>query len=347
MIVYVLRKYCNLSHVRVLVSPEHFNYPIWCDMVYYLGGVPRTRSVVEHVMKSGENIIMFAAKKKKQSMIWDNRRHLYLDLVHKYDYCLVPAVCVSDDDVIEMVYNIREPSDRSGKNNKSRPSQDQLQRQPSNQSQYDTDTDNEEEEKTQFRSFKTIHGRLRHGYRKQYHLRFSEPIDIPKGERKSRKRRKSAEYKMDEDDGFDSLNSTPKSKESSPSKMEVRFSGLEFKHRFKDFDRSISPSTSVEDIDKYKDDDSIESNNNIVYGHKRKWSHELEVGLKNAVEDAMTDGITDMYNKLKSDPSSSLLKTMQKKMRSVSTAPEYQASLRQDIRSNSSNDLPAKGTWVD
>ena len=115
------------------------------------------------------------------------------------------------------------------------------------------------------------------------------------------------EYKTEEDDGFDSLSSTPR--RDNGSKMEVRFSGLEFKHRF---ERSTSATStlSVEDIDKYRDDDNESSN--IVYGHRRKWSHELEVGLKNAVEDAMTDGITDMYKKLKSDPSSSLLKTMQK-----------------------------------
>ena len=219
------------------------------------------------------------------TMIWDDRKHLYLDLVHKYDYCLVPAVLVSDDDVIEMVYNIKDPN-KSNKGTKSRPSSELEPTLPKQQT-YDTDTDNDEDEdKPQFRSLQTVHSRIRYGYRKQYHLRFSEPIDIPK---KMKKRKKSAELKLDEDDEFDSLDLTPKSKESSQ-KLEVRFSALEF--------NLLSPTSSLEDTDKYKDEDSIESNNNIYYGHKRKWSHEIEVGLKNAVEDAINDGITDMYNKL-------------------------------------------------
>lgn len=177
MIVYILRKYCKLSHVRVLVSPEHFNYPIWCDLVYYIGGAPRTHQVAERLMKDGENIIMFAAKKKKTAMMWDNQRELYLDLVHKYDYVLVPAVCVSDDDVINMVYNIREP-----KGHKKKPSHSlvgwKFGKQQEN-NQYDTeDTDNEDEQTGQLRTLKTMHGRWRDGYRKTYHLRFSLVVCI-------------------------------------------------------------------------------------------------------------------------------------------------------------------------
>jgi len=178
MMVYILRKICHLTHVRVLVSPKHFNYPIWCDMVYYLGGVPRTHQITEHLMKNGENIIMFAAKKKKTSMIWDNRRHLFLDLVHKYDYMLVPAVCVSDDDVINMVYNIDDASkETKNYNSKKRRKKFNIYNKIMNVNEEDTDctdTDNDDEEKgVLFRSVRTIHGRLRRGYRKQYHLRFS------------------------------------------------------------------------------------------------------------------------------------------------------------------------------
>merc|ERR1712048_452847 len=49
MMVYILRKMCNLT-ARILVSPKHFNYPIWCNMVHALGGVPRTHAMTEHLM---------------------------------------------------------------------------------------------------------------------------------------------------------------------------------------------------------------------------------------------------------------------------------------------------------
>eukprot|EP01084_Bolivina_argentea_P071364 129781_1 len=332
MIAYILRKYCNLPRVRVLVSPNHFNYPIWCDIIYYLGGVPRTYQITEKLMKNNENIIMFAAKKQKTSMIWDNKKHLYLDLVHKYDYVLIPAVCVSDDDVINMVYNIHEPNTNIYKKNNKK--------NKNNINQYnnntDTDTDNDEE-KQNYQSFKTVHGRFRRGYRKQYHLRFSEPIEVPKNDKRGHKTRKSQESKLDEDDDYNLFFEENESPQSS-SKVQVRFSGLEYKNKFS---YSIS-SESNSDIDNKYNEIDIDN-----YHHrKRRWSRELEVGLKNAVEDAMTDGISEMYKKLKSDPNSSLLKTMQKKMKSMSSN-QYVASLKRDIRSNDSNDIPVNGAWVD
>eukprot|EP01083_Nonionella_stella_P137665 418855_1 len=292
MMVYILRKYCNMPRVRVLVSPKHYNYPIWADLVYYLGGVPRTHQTTEHLMKRGENIIMFAAKKKNTSMIWDNNRRLYLDLVHKYDYKVVPAVCVSDDDVINMVYNFRVPS-----------------KQDSQSVGYDTDTDNEEEE-SKIVSFDIIKNRLRKGYRKQYHLRFSKAIGVPKETKRSTKKRKSTEYKMDDDD-TDSIS-------------------------------NISEEKSESDEDSV---DSIDFGANTAHGRKRRWSRDLEVGLKNAVEDAMTDGISEMYIKLKNDPHSSLLQTMHKKMNIMSpaTPSDYAATLQHDI----SNEQSSKGDWME
>jgi len=334
MMMYVLRRVCGLDRVRVLVSPKHFNYPIWCDMVYYMGGVPRTKAVTEQLMQNGETIIMFAAKKKKSSMIWDNRRHLFLDLVHKYDYVLVPAVCVSDDDVIEMVYHIDPSTTKQSKSKASNPYDTD-----NEETDGDDDDDDDDGKGTahQYQStLHTIHKRIRHGYRSQYHLRFCEAIAVPTMKPdKPLKSRGSGEYRMDgnDDDSRESSVSTPQSP------LEIRFSGLDLKEKLH-LDRSHSHS-NASDGD-YKVNDSVEN----VPVRKRRWSRELEIGLKNAVEDAMTDSITDVFSKLKSDPNSSLLKTMQKKIKQVSD-PVYHASLKDDIRSNASNDVASASIWVD
>jgi len=322
MMVYVLRRFCGLSRVRVLVSPAHLNWPIWCDLVYYLGGVPRTHAVAERLMRSGENLLMFAAKKHKSAMVWDAKKQLFLDLVHKYDYALVPAVCVSDADVIDMVYNIRTPRVGGGRVSGKQSAAEML-------VDTDGDTDNatdEDDEASGVVTLKTIRGRLRSGYRTQFHLRFSPAISVPKSKskrlRKSSSSRRSAEFKVDDDWADNESLATPRS-----TGHEVRFSGLNFEYK------------GLNESDDEKREDERERGG----FRKRRWSRELEVGLKTAVEDAMTDGISEMFSKLKSDPNSSMIKTMQKKMSSQN---EYAAALQSDIQSPTpSNDVPRR--WLE
>jgi len=342
MMVYILRKMCHLT-ARILVSPKHFNYPIWADLVHYLGGVPRTHLMAEHLMANGENIIMFAAKKKKSSMIWDNKKHLYLDLVHKFDYVLVPAVCVSEDDVINMVYHIED--DDKAKLVKSRHSMKQ--RMDAIASGTDTDTDGEDEEDkgNMIRSVGMMTGRLRRGYRKQYHLRFSEAVSIPKdAKRKYTKHRKSVDYMEEDEECFE--NGTPNRGD-----LEVRWSNLKIKGLDKSYSNESLQFSDIEPNTEHKYDDSMDSlefDMNTKRVKKRRWSRELEVGLKNAVEDAMTDGISEMFDTLKSDPNSSLLQTMQIRMNAArKSSAGYAEMLQDDLKSPLSTEIPIKGTWVD
>ena len=116
MMVYSLYKNCGIFP-RVLVSPSHFNIPLWSSLIYRLGGAPRTRESCEILMAKGETILVYAshreynARDNSSNMVWDSKRKLYLDLVHKYNYVVIPAVCVSNEDVLEIVYNINNDSD--------------------------------------------------------------------------------------------------------------------------------------------------------------------------------------------------------------------------------------------
>lgn len=315
MLVYILRTLCNLQRVRVLVSPKHFNFPLWSDLAYYLGAVPRSHQLAEQLMRDKENIIMFAARKKRSAMIWDDSRSMYLDLVHKYDYKLVPAVCVSDEDVVNMVYDIRDRDLSKQSHRGNTPD--------AADSPYDTDcTDNEEED--MMSTFNTIRSRIRGGYRTQYHLRFSAPIAVPK----KRKRRSSANKTGIE----------MQSRESTPSgAMEVRFSSLNLSDG-----KSLSPSPSPVLLDgaKTKENQIVSKSRAGGKVRKRRWSRELEIGLKTAVEDAMTDGISEMFNQFKNDPDSSMLETMAKKIQKQN---QYINTLKEDIRTPTD----VSGTWME
>merc|ERR1712039_119680 len=128
------------------------------------------------------------------------------------------------------------------------------------------------------------------------------------------------------------------------SKMEVRWSSLKL-------DKSASVESDIQSQSEHKYDDSVDSlelDMNAKRVRKRRWSRELEVGLKNAVEDAMTGGISEMFDKLKSDPNSSLLQTMQIRMRAARTSnAAYAQMIQQDIKSPMSTEIPIKGTWVE
>ena len=144
---------------------------------------------------------------------------------------------------------------------------------------------------------------------------------------------------MDEDEEY-SENWTPRS---TSSKLEVRWSNLKIKGLSNE---DLSDGGSEH---KYNDSmDSLELDMNEKRVRKRRWSRELEVGLKNAVEDAMTDGITEMFDKLKSDPNSSLLQTMQVRMRAARLSnATYEEMVQSDIKSPLSSEIPIKGTWVE
>merc|ERR1712130_989260 len=149
---------------------------------------------------------------------------------------------------------------------------------------------------------------------------------------------------MDEEDEYAN---SPSSGSRSSSKLEVRWSSLKL-------DKSESVESDMQSEHKYDDSlDSLELDMNAKRGggggvRKRRWSRELEVGLKNAVEDAMTDGISEMFDKLKSDPNSSLLQTMQIRMRAARNSnAAYAEMLQDDIKSPISTDIPIKGTWVE
>merc|ERR1719411_887389 len=132
------------------------------------------------------------------------------------------------------------------------------------------------------RSVGMMAGRIRRGDRKQYHLRFSEPVAIPKDAKRPRKHRKSMDL-FDDDEYSES--STPRS---SSKKLEVRWSHLNLNKGQRD--KSMS-SESLDSVIEHKYDDSMDSvelDMNANRKRKRRWSRELEVGLKNAVEDAMT-----------------------------------------------------------
>merc|ERR1712129_610805 len=179
------------------------------------------------------------------------------------------------------------------------------------------------------------------GYRKQYHLRFSEPVAIPKDTKWAKRHRKSMDATDEDDDGY--ANSPSGSRSSS--KLEVRWSSLKF-----DKDAS-NEALSDEDGTEHKYDDSMESlefdMNAKRSNKKRRWSRELEVGLKNAVEDAMTDGISEMYDELKSDPNGSLLLTLQTRMRAARTSnATYAQMIQQDVKSPSTEN-PLKGNWLE
>ena len=167
---------------------------------------------------------------------------------------------------------------------------------------------------------------------------------IPKSAKRPRKHRKSMD--MDEDDEY-SENWTPRSRSQS-NKLEVRWSNLKLPGlNNNESNQSISSDLAMEH--KYDDSmDSLEFDMNASRKKRRRWSRELEVGLKNAVEDAMTDGITEMFDKLKTDPNSSILQTMQIRMRAARQSNAvYAQMLQDDITSPLSTDIPIKGTWVE
>ena len=102
-----------------------------------------------------------------------------------------------------------------------------------------------------------------------------EPIGVPKSNMRPRKSRKSAEYKMEEEWVDDELLATPDI--GNNNRVEVRFSGLNF-----EYNRSLSPLSMSDETDsKYNDNDSNDSSSRRS---RRRWSRELEVGLKTAVE---------------------------------------------------------------
>ncbi|ETO16467.1 hypothetical protein RFI_20874 [Reticulomyxa filosa] len=145
MMVYNIRRFCNVIP-RILVSTQHYNLPLWGDLLYKMGGAPRTRLCADILMDMKETIIMFASRRDEQNTmsIWqgnpslrptskrddaqsnaDHSNHhsssssssftassssrfhdMYFDLAKKYNYVIIPAVCVSNDDVVEMVYNL-------------------------------------------------------------------------------------------------------------------------------------------------------------------------------------------------------------------------------------------------
>ncbi|ETO04112.1 hypothetical protein RFI_33290, partial [Reticulomyxa filosa] len=160
--IYNIRRHCNIIP-RILVSSSHYNVPVWGDLLFKMGGAPRTRHCANILMELRETIIMFASRRDEQNnmsilqgqhhhqhhhatdgagigagvgnginidtdrekdrhkrnsnaAMYDARysaqfRDMYFDLAKKYNYVVIPAVCVSTDDVVEMVYNL--PNDRN------------------------------------------------------------------------------------------------------------------------------------------------------------------------------------------------------------------------------------------
>ena len=56
-----------------------------------------------------------------------------------------------------------------------------------------------------------------------------------------------------------------------------------------------------------------------VSSHKRHWrSKDIEIRIRNPVDDAMTDGIVEMYEDIKDSPDPHLMRSVTRKMRALS-----------------------------
>lgn len=50
--------------------------------------------------------MVYGAKRDESGMLWDDGREMYLNIAAQYGYVVVPAMCVTNEDVLEIVYKL-------------------------------------------------------------------------------------------------------------------------------------------------------------------------------------------------------------------------------------------------
>lgn len=96
--------------VRTLADHQHYDIPVWRDMVERTGGVEGTRENCSKLMERGEHIMVFpggarevSKRKGEQYQLTWKRRIGFCKMAIKHGYNIVPFASVGPDDMYDIV----------------------------------------------------------------------------------------------------------------------------------------------------------------------------------------------------------------------------------------------------